>query len=324
MTSKLLHFQPELQAMEAVINQATAFSNDLATQGATYATRQSGKYLRPRLLLLALRARAPFSAKTSPEDEPAIRTAACVELLHTASLLHDDVIDHAQERRGRASLNAQYGDNVAILVADLLFAQAFEVIRPLRNYDLIELLGETTRKMCQSELEQIAKKDQILSEQEYLSIIEGKTACLFAACTRFGALLRKSAPEEANALAAFGHNLGMAFQIVDDTLDYTATSENWGKDRGNDLAQGKQTLPLIHTISQASPSDRNQILKEMRNGRQIHNILPVIHQYGGLDYAESKARNYAEKARELIAHFAPKAAAPHFEAICAFACERDH
>jgi len=317
-----MEFEPEIQQIDRITRETLSTTRGLAREVAGYIYQGGGKNLRSRLLLLAARSDAPFSRAPLSEDEPFLRMAAGVEILHTASLLHDDVVDKAHTRRGRPSVNAHYGEDVAILMADLFFSLAFEIGVGLGNLEALALICRTTQRMCESEIYQIEKRNGILTEGEYLKIIESKTATLFATCAELGAILAGASQERRAALAEFGRRVGMAFQIADDTLDYTASSDLWGKPVGNDLAQGKQTLPLVHVFEKAEPADRETLLHQLRNGRSMESVMPLIHKYGGLEYAAEKARSWAQEAGEMVPTFAPDGAMEQFIAYCRFAVER--
>lgn len=324
MNVSLPNFSPEMDVLEGYLQSVFSNARGLTREAGEYVLEKRGKSLRPRLVLMAARCEAPVSREVLPVDEPVLRMAACVELLHTASLLHDDVVDNAATRRGRPSVNARFGADVSILLADFLFSQAFQMIAPFAGSDALSLLCEATRKMSESELRQIELRGEMPVREDYFRIIEAKTASLFSACAEIGALLANVPPERRRALAEFGRLLGMVFQIADDALDFTADSPEWGKEIGNDLAQGKKTLPLIHTVESASPQDREYLLAQLQNGRKIEHILPYIHKYNGIQHALETAREYARQATALAPLFAPQSAIPHFQNLCDFALERNH
>ena len=252
----------------------------------------------------------------------ALRAAACVEMIHCASLLHDDVIDKAPLRRGRPSVNAKYGDDVAILVADLLFSQAFDLAISTIEPDVLRLACRASRMMCESEIFQIEKREVVLTEADYLRIIEAKTASLFSACAEIAGVLSNTTAERRDRLARFGFNIGMAYQITDDALDYSAESSQWGKQVGNDLEQGKLTLPLVYTLDQATPADREALLEQLRNGREMSEVLAAIEKYHGLEYAYDRAREYARQASELTSSLGLPSSEQKFHDLCRFVVDR--
>jgi len=318
----LLEFPEELIAVEETLHGIFENTRGLIHEAGEYVLEGRGKSLRPRLVFLSARANAPDIAIV--KDAPVLRMAACVELLHTASLLHDDVVDNASLRRGRPSVNAQFGADVSILLADYLFSKSFELVISCASTEALGLLCETTRKMSASELRQIELRSEMPTEEDYLGIIESKTASLFATCAELGALISAAPDAQRRALAEFGCNLGMVFQIADDALDYTAADPQWGKSVGGDLAQGKPTLPLIHTFEAATSIDRANLQRYLRNGCELSDILPLIEKYQGLEYARATAQRYAADAMERTTIFAPGAARAPFESLCAFALERGY
>ena len=250
--------------------------------------------------------------------------AASVELIHLASLLHDDVIDKTMVRRGRPSVNARYGDDVAILMADLLFSHAFDLALSALEPEVVRLICQATRAMCESEMFQIEKREAVLTPENYYYIIRSKTASLFSTCAQLGGVLAGVTKDRCENLARFGELIGMAYQITDDVLDYTATPERLGKPHGNDLAQGKQTLPFVYTCQEASPEDREFLLSQLHNGRQMAKVLPLIEKVGGLDYAHRKARDFASQAEALVPAFESNASEPIFRKLCQYVVDRTY
>jgi octaprenyl-diphosphate synthase len=290
-------------------------SHGLLNEVLDYVHRGRGKKLRARTILLV-------SQGMGVLDDRALRAAACVEMIHCASLLHDDVIDEAPLRRGRPSVNAKYGDDVAILVADLLFSQAYDLALSTVEPEILRLVCRASRLMCESEMFQIEKRQDILTEEEYLRIIEAKTASLFAVCVEVGGVLSKVSPERRSRLARFGSNIGMAYQITDDALDYSAESSRWGKQIGNDLERGKLTLPLVYALEQACPADRRVLIDQLRNGRDINRVLPVIEKYRGLEYTYRRARQFAREAHELTPLLGLSSSVDRFHDLCHFVVDR--
>lgn len=301
-------FPEEIARVEEIIAACVQTQNGLLRETADYVGLGGGKKLRPRLVILAARA----VGRGTLDDEHLLPVAAAVEVLHTASLLHDDVVDRAGERRGRPSVNSRYGNELAVLLADYFFTYAFDLALSVLDPRLTRLLCSATREMCEGEIFQIEKRNAILTQDDYYRIIQCKTSSLFALCTELGALVVDAPDDIRRALARFGRLSGMAYQITDDVLDYTATDGKWGKPRGHDLAEGKQTLPLVRTCECASEADRRALLSHLSNGRRMEDVLPVIEKYGGLDYAREKAREFAREAQVSVAAIAPD---PRFEQL---------
>lgn len=290
---------------------------DLLREVAAYMNFTGGKMLRPRLLILVGRS---FGVV----DERVLRAASAIELIHVATLLHDDVIDKSDLRRGRASVNAKYGDDVAILMADLLFSKAFDLALSVIEPDVLRLLCRVTRQMCEGEMFQIEKRGTILSEKDYFQIIEAKTAGLFSVTSAIGGILCNLPASRQSALEQFGMKVGMAFQIVDDVLDYTGNDAELGKGVGNDLERGKQTLPLVRAFELASRDDREELLRCLNDGRQMSQVLPVIQKYDGLGYSTGRAKAFVDDASGLISSLGLSSFSDHYQALCSFVVDRTH
>ena len=282
----------DIQAIEAILHEIIQSDSALIREVGDYICLTSGKKLRPMITLLMERA---FGRAA----QPPIHSAAAIEAIHIATLIHDDVIDKARLRRGRPSVNAHFGDDVAILMADYLYAAAFELALSHLNPEPLRLICQVTRKMCEGEVFQIERRGHWPSTEDYLHIISCKTAYLFSACGALGGLNADLSPARMTQVTAFGLHFGLAFQITDDALDYTATDDQWGKDRGMDLATGKQTLPLILTLNDASPEDRRQLTAILNNGRDIGVINQYLERYGALERSLSIAQDHG---RQALAH----------------------
>ncbi|MCX7765699.1 MAG: polyprenyl synthetase family protein [Candidatus Sumerlaeia bacterium] len=288
--------QEELQKIDALLDEITRTSEPIIKEVTTYIRQSPGKRLRPKLVILS-------GKLFGHQGEETIKMGAGVELLHTATLLHDDILDKAQTRRGKPSVNAKWGDEIALLVADYYFAQAFNCIFATGFPQLAELLVRVATKMCEGELYQQERKNEFLSSADYFKIIKFKTAYLFSACAQFGAIISNASESVITALQQFGLHLGMAFQIIDDSLDFIATDENWGKPIGNDIAQGKQTLPFIYALEVASEAHKDELRYFFSNGRNLTKILHIIKKYDGFKYAEQTANYYIRQAKQCLTEF---------------------
>lgn len=266
---------------------------ELVREVGGYVCANPGKRLRPMLTILAARA----CGYDGPDSS---KVAAAMELVHTATLLHDDVIDKAPLRRGRPTVNARWGDDVAILVADYLYANAFSLAMQSLPPKVLSLVCQVTARMCEGELFQIEKRDAMLTREDYLRIVRSKTAFLFSACAGLGGVLAGVPEEHSERLARFGLDFGIAFQISDDTLDMVAPDDELGKMHGTDIRNGKQTLPLIHTLAAATESDRADLLACWNNGRDPERILSHVRRYRGVERALDEARAFAGAAREHL------------------------
>jgi octaprenyl-diphosphate synthase len=250
-----------------------------------------------------------------------------IEFIHTATLLHDDVIDQAETRRGKVSANYVWGNAASVLVGDFLYSKSFKLMADEDNLAIIKLMSATTNVMSEGEVFQLVKCGDIdITEEEYLTIIEKKTSILMAAACASGAILGNAPPEQIDALARFGLRLGSAFQITDDTLDYTAQRDEFGKAIGKDLEEGKMTLPLIYTLKKCAPDEKDRIRKiiETRgsNEKAIQDILAVIKQYDGISAALNKAKAYIDEGKASLASFENSEAKTALLTIADFIMER--
>lgn len=288
------HLADDLEAVDRLIRRILESQVGLTNEVVMYLQAASGKRLRPMVTLLASRAGGRIV-------DSRVHAAAVVELLHIASLLHDDVIDRAPLRRGRETVNARWSNDVAILMADFLYSRAFSCAFEMLPPQLIAILCRVAAVMCDGEMFQIEKNGQLLSEQDYLFIIESKTGELFSACGRIGGGISTAGDKATAALDRYGRAFGCAFQITDDVLDLTADPTRLGKEIGTDIACGKHTLPLIRAIAMANAADREFLLAALSDGRDPVAVVERVNKYGGIDYAMAVARRNAEIARRAIA-----------------------
>jgi len=259
-----------------------------------------GKRLRPALLLLA--------AKLFPHDgRSAVCMGAVVEIIHTATLVHDDIIDEAKTRRGRPAANTQWGNSKCVLAGDWLYMQAFKIAVQERNFRLLDVLIELTQQMVEGELLQMEKLGKCIMLEEHLDLIFRKTACLFSVSMRLGAILGKATADQEARLGEYGHNLGLAFQIVDDVLDLTASEEVLGKPVASDLREGKATMAVIHALQHCTPAERKlveAVLEERAFVSAKHEqILEMLNHYGSIQHAYDTAAQHAAVARKAICTF---------------------
>src|SRR5438477_1599000 len=257
-----------------------------------------GKRLRPALLLLS----ANYAGR---KDRSAIRLAAVVELLHSATLIHDDVIDSAGTRRGRLSANARWGNHRSVLTGDWLYMLAFQMALEERNFRILDILIDLTQRMVEGELIQFEKIGRIdVTEEDALRLATYKTACLFSGCARLGAVLGRLTGEEEEALADYGKYAGLAFQLVDDLLDFTASPEQLGKPVLSDLKEGKVTLPLIYALETAGAEGRRlvQTVLEEKGFERVRpeQITALVHESGALDRTRAAAQDFASRAKACL------------------------
>jgi len=295
---ELLH--DDLIAIEAEFGRDTVSGVSAITEIGEYLRGGGGKRIRPALLLL--------SSKLFPyKGRGAVRLGAVVEIIHTATLVHDDIIDEAQTRRGRPAANTRWGNSKCVLAGDWLYMQAFKIAVQERNFRILDTLIELTQQMVEGELLQMEKLGHLISLDEHFDLIFRKTACLFSVCMRLGAILGGATPAQEEACASYGRNLGMAFQLVDDVLDLTASESVLGKPVASDLREGKVTMAVIHALERCTPEEREQISTVLRdrafNGVTHADILANLRRYGAVEVATARASEYAEAARKALCIF---------------------
>src|SRR6202158_6136883 len=290
----------DLVALEDEFGRDTVSGVEAITEIGEYLRGGGGKRLRPALLLL--------SAKLFDyQGRGAIRLGAVVEIIHTATLVHDDIIDEAQTRRGRPAANTQWGNSKCVLAGDWLYMQAFKVALQERNFRILDALIDLTQQMVEGELLQMEKLGKLITLDEHFDLIYRKTACLFSVCMRMGAILGGATPEQEDQVGRYGRDLGMAFQIVDDVLDLTASESVLGKPVASDLREGKVTMAVIHALERCTAGERHQIETVLHdrafNGVTHADVLTILNRYSSLDYASKEAAQYAESARQAICTF---------------------
>lgn len=261
-----------------------------------YLIEAGGKRLRPLLVLLVANA-------LEYQGKHHIDLAAIIEFIHTATLLHDDVVDVSSLRRGRPTANAQWGNAPSVLVGDFLYSRSFQMMVALGNMDIMAILSEATNRISEGEVQQLVNaKDPSISEENYFNVINKKTAVLFAAACEVAAVIAGADKHTRQAVKNYGSHLGIAFQLVDDALDYSGTAETLGKNVGDDLAEGKPTLPLIHAMRTGSQEQADIIANAIRNedASQLTDILHIVQSTGGMDYTLQAARNEVDKAIDSI------------------------
>jgi octaprenyl-diphosphate synthase len=287
----------DLLEIEQELGRDAASGVSTITEIAEYLREGGGKRIRPMLLLLSAHA-------LGYTGQGAIRLGAVVEMVHTATLVHDDIIDGADTRRGRPSANTKWGNEKCVLAGDWLYMQAFKVALEEKSLRVLELLIGLTQQMVEGELLQIQKLGKAVSEAEYYDLIFRKTACLFAVSMRLGAVLAGSTEAQETSLADYGRAVGLAFQIVDDVLDLTATEEVLGKPVASDLREGKATLAVIHSFDHGTASDRQAIQRVLddRSFERVsrEQIQKILVKNGSVEYAMSVADRYAELSRQAL------------------------
>jgi len=262
-----------------------------------YILRRKGKQMRPLLVFLTAKLNGNIS-------EPTYVAATFIELLHTASLVHDDVVDNANERRGALSINALWNSKIAVLVGDYMLSKGMLISVEKNRFDMLEIVSEAVKSMSEGELLQLQKSRKLnITEKDYFRIILSKTAALIAACTACGARSVTDNPDIIQLMKEFGENIGVAFQIKDDLLDYESTGLT-GKAPANDIKEKKITLPLIYALEQSANSKKRHILNIVRNKKksksEISEVIRFVSEYGGMEYAEIKMNQYRDKALAIL------------------------
>ncbi|HEV3286870.1 MAG TPA: polyprenyl synthetase family protein [Steroidobacteraceae bacterium] len=286
----------DLRSVDCVIRARLKSSVPLVDQIAEHIVAGGGKRLRPLLVLLAARACAVQGAAH-------IEAAAFIEFIHTATLLHDDVVDGSALRRGRHTANQVFGNQASVLVGDFVYSRAFQMMAGLASQPVMEIMAQATNVIAEGEVLQLMNaRDPDTTEQRYLDVIYRKTAKLFEAGAEVGAVLAGSPASVRQALAAYGRHLGTAYQLVDDVLDYHSNPSERGKNLGDDLAEGKPTLPLIHALKNGSEPQRAAIRNAITAGgvAQLEPVVAAIEATGGLEYAARLAREEAQQALDCL------------------------
>ena len=316
---------PDMQALDALIRQRLASDVVLINQVAEYIIGAGGKRLRPMLLLLTAGALAERTGKGIGAD--AHQLAAVVEFIHTSTLLHDDVVDESDLRRGRKTANAVWGNAASVLVGDFLYSRSFQLMVELESMEVQRILADTTNTIAEGEVLQLLHvRNPDTDEAAYLRVIERKTAILFAAATRLGALLVGADAATQQAMHDYGLALGYAFQIADDVLDYASDAATMGKNLGDDLAEGKATLPLIHAMLHSDATTREALRKTIEHGDidGLPTVQAAIHACDSLAYSRQRALEYAGDAAAALAGLPDNAYTAALRGLAQYSVSRDH
>jgi octaprenyl-diphosphate synthase len=312
----------DLERVEREISLESVSSVDAVTTINRYLQDGGGKRLRPMLVLLA-------SKLVGTVSDGSIRMAAVVEMIHAATLVHDDVIDIARTRRGRPSSNTIWGNHTCVLAGDWLYMQAFQIALRERNFPVLDLLIALTQMMVEGELLQLQCIGKIhISEADYMELVDRKTASLFSACARLGALMGGADETTEARLGEFSWNLGIAFQLVDDVLDFTSNEKVLGKPVGSDLREGKVTLPLIYALEDADPEDQQLVENVLKDGNYdrvpFKQILRVIERHRGFERVRERAQAFTDKARAIVTEFPESPYQRALSALTDLVTDRDH
>ena len=295
---------------------------DLIPKIGRYIQTSGGKRIRPAVLLMAARL-------VGYTGDRSILYAAVVEFIHTATLVHDDIIDDSDLRRGRLAVHSRWGNDITVLLGDYLYIKSMAMALTHDELDIIRLLCDVTLRMIEGELYQLTKNgDADITEDEHFDIIRRKTAHLFGGCAQIGGMLNKVSSEHEEALREYGFNLGMAFQLVDDLLDFTGDAQAVGKPIGSDLREGKVTLPLIHLQHHAPGGVGSRLVREIIAARDVtedqwHELLRCLKEHASIDYAHRRAADFAERAKKPLYAFPPSAERDALLALPDYVLSRD-
>jgi len=309
--------QADLRAVDGVIRSRLKSAVPLVDQIAEHIISGGGKRLRPTLVVLAARA-------CRIEDDAHVEAAAFIEFIHTATLLHDDVVDGSSLRRGRDTANRVFGNQASVLVGDFVYSRAFQMMAALGRQSVMEVMAQATNVIAEGEVLQLMNaRDPDTTEERYLEVIYRKTAMLFEAGAEVAAILAGAGPELRRSLAAYGRHLGTAYQLVDDVLDYRSNPKERGKNLGDDLAEGKPTLPLIYALKNGNDTQRAAIREAIKRGglAQLEPVIAAIDATGGLEYAAELARQQSEAAIRALAELSDSPYKAGLVALARFAVE---
>jgi octaprenyl-diphosphate synthase len=310
----------DMDAVNAVIRRQLYSDVPLVNQIAEYIISAGGKRIRPVLVLLMANA---YDYRGSHHHN----LAAVVEFIHTATLLHDDVVDESSLRRGRQTANAMFGNAASVLVGDFVYSRAFQMMVSVGNMRVMQILADATNVIAEGEVLQLLNMhDPDVTEERYLQVIRSKTAKLFEAAAQLGALIAGAPDDAVDAAAEYGRSLGTAFQLIDDVLDYSGNAEDIGKNVGDDLREGKPTLPLIYLMQHGTPEQRQLVRACIENGDEQHfdEILSTITSSGALDYTKREAEKAAQRAITSISDLTNSKFKDSLLQLCAFAVDRNH
>lgn len=286
----------DFEAVNQLIIRECSSQVPLVEKIAHHIIDSGGKRLRPLLVLLVSRA-------LNYQGDKHLLLAALIEFMHTSTLLHDDVVDESSLRRGKPTANSQWSNQSCVLVGDFLYSRSFEMMVRIGSMDIMEILAKVTCVLAEGEVMQLTNvRNPKISEEQYMQVIHAKTAKLFEGATQTAAVLAQATPEQQEAMRDYGKNLGMAFQLIDDLLDYEGDAATMGKNVGDDLAEGKPTLPLIYAMQQGSEAEAKLIRQAIRKGglEQLPEVLEIIKRTGALEYTREKAAACSETAKHCL------------------------
>jgi octaprenyl-diphosphate synthase len=298
MESPVRLIEEDLKTLESSIQELIATRVSFIKEIVNYIIKSGGKRVRPILVILTAKL-------CGYKNEKHISYAAIIEVIHTATLLHDDVVDNAQTRRGSSTANIVWGNEPSVLVGDFLYSKSFELMAEDGNHEILKTISKATTALSEGEILELLKTSDIdTREEEYFEIIGNKTAVLFSAACEIGAILSNIDKEKRLSLKNFGYNLGIAFQLTDDMLDYISCDNILGKHVGTDLKEGKVTLPLIHTLKLTNEKEKTSIKKVLDKNKvtikDFERVRNIILKYGGIDYTSTIAKQYINTAKNFL------------------------
>jgi len=310
----------DLKRVEAEFKKNLDSDVKLISKIGEYLLGSGGKRFRPVILILSTKL-------CGYQGDRHIPLASIIEFIHTASLLHDDVVDEAELRRGNASANALWGTEASVLVGDFLFSKSFSLMVRDGDVRILRVISDASTQLAEGEIQELMKtSDLSLTEEGYISIVNRKTAALIAAACRIGAILGGIGPEKQASMGTFGQRLGIAFQLMDDTLDYISDEKEFGKTIGIDLKDGKVTLPLIHTLRKCTSQEKSELEEAFFSNPITHQdfvlVTEIIEKYGGIDYTVERAKGFVEEAKNCLAGFDPSDAKTAILALADYVIER--
>lgn len=313
--------ESEAQSVDQLILEELTSDVVLINQIGHYIINSGGKRLRPMLLMLTAKA---LNYKDSNHH---LLLAAVIEFIHTATLLHDDVVDESDLRRGKDSANAVWGNAASILVGDYLYSSAFEMMVRTSNMRVMQILCKTTTAIAEGEVLQLLNcNNPATTEAKYLEVISRKTAILFSAATQLGAVIANAGPAIEESMAAYGQHLGIAFQLIDDALDYTSSKDELGKNLGDDLAEGKPTLPLIYAIENGTKEQTNVIINAIKAGDRdsFNEVYEIVKATNAISYTEQRAEDEAQKAIDALSNLPDSEYKEALELLARFSVQRNY
>ena len=312
--------EKEATAVDQLILQELTSDVVLINQIGHYIINSGGKRLRPMLLLLTAKA-------LNYQQDNHLVLAAVIEFIHTATLLHDDVVDESDLRRGKDTANAVWGNAASVLVGDYLYSSAFEMMVRTNNMRVMEILSKTTTAIAEGEVLQLLNcNNPAITEEKYLEVISRKTAILFSAATRLGAVIENAHSDIEESIATYGQHLGVAFQLIDDALDYTSNKDELGKNLGDDLAEGKPTLPLIYAIENGTKDQADTIINAIKTGNRdsFNEVYDIVKATNAITYTEQRANEEAQKAINALNNLPNSEYKDALELLARFSVQRSY